>query len=285
MRNRIFIIAILIFLSVSCFGKQEEDDLLPAKYTEKVNSIPDLTQTDSALGLVEGGMKSCVSVSVTNSLAWLADKGYENMMIRDEDGSVSYAKTAQVLDRLLRQAAGGGTLPPSFLGGLVRYLAGQGYDDEDYRLEFQSWSHSEGFEGITIPNIDLIKKGVIDDGAVWILVGFYKYDKQKDEYQIISHHYVTLVGYGIDEYGEENPNVLIVHDPAPRSGEGVTHNYVHIKEIEHGLITVDPNSQEALAYSQLPVEAVGYHILGDGLAYNDQADVAILDGVIILEMK
>jgi hypothetical protein len=119
---------------------------------------------------------------------------------------------------------------------------------------------------------------------VWLFVGFYQFNEQEDAYQIISHHYVTLVGYGIDEYGKENPNVLIVHDPAPRSGPGVSHDYVHIEEIEHGRITVGPNPLAAF-YPQLPVDATGYYKLGDGLAYNDKADVAILDGVIILEMK
>ena len=275
MKCRIFIIAIVVLLSVSCVGRKEEDDFLPVKYVEKVDSTPDLTQTDPALGLIEGGMMSCGSVSATNSFAWLADNGFEDMMLRDEDGSVSYAKTAQAMDRVLRIATKRGIPPPLFLQGVAHYLSEQGYTDEDYQLEFQSWLHSESFEGVSIPDINAIKKGIIGDGAVWLFVGFYKFDEQKDEYQNISYHYVTLVGYGVDEYGKENPNVLIVHDPAPRSGPGVTHNYVHIEEIEHGCITVDP----------VPVDVTGYYKLGDGLAYNDLADVAILDGVIILEMK
>lgn len=285
MKSRIFIIAIIVLLSVSCVGRRVEDDVLPAKYVEKVDSIPDLMQTDPALSLIEGGVKSCASVSVTNSFVWLADNGYENMMLRDVDGSVSYAKTAQVMDRVLRPSADRGALPPLFLGGVERYLSGQGYTDEDYRLELQGWLHPEGFEGVSIPNINAIKEGIIGDGAVWLFVGFYQFDEQKNEYQIISHHYVTLVGYGVDEYGKENPNVLIVHDPAPRSGPGVSHDYVHIEEIEQGRITVDPDTWAASVYSQLPVDATGYYKLGDGLAYNDKANVAILDGVIILEMK
>jgi hypothetical protein len=284
MRSRTFIMAIGVLLSVSCVDRQEEEGVLPAKYVEKVESIPDLVQTDPALGLIEGGVMSCGSVSATNSFAWLADNGFENMVLRDEDGSVSYAKTAQAMDRVLRLATNRGALPPSFLGGVERFLSEQGYTDEDYRLEFQGWSHPRGFEGASIPNIDAIKKGIIGNGAVWLFVGFYRFDEQKDEYQIISHHYVTLVGYGVDEHGREDPSVLIVHDPAPRSGPGVSHDYVHIEEIEHGRITVGPGPLAAF-YPQLPVDATGYYKLGDGLAYNPRADVAILDGVIILEMK
>lgn len=283
MKSRIFIITVVVLLSVSCLGKQKMDAVLPTKYVEKVDSIPDLTQTDPDLGLLYGGQKSCDSVSVTNSLVWLADHGYENMVLKNEDGSASYAKTAHLLDRILSPASGG-TVPPSFIKGLERYFSGQGYSEEDYEIEFQGWYHPDGFEGVLIPNINRIKKGLIGDGAVWLFVGFYQYDRQKDEYQIISHHYVTLVGYGLDEDGKENPNVLIVHDPAPRSGPGTTHNYVHIEEIEGGQITVGSNPLFGF-YPQLPIDATGYFRLGNGLAYNDLADIAILDGVIILEMK
>lgn len=188
------------------------------------------------------------------------------------------------MDRILHLRTGG-ALPPEFMRGVERYLSEQGYAIEDYRIKYQSWSHSAGFEGLSIPDIKAIKKGILGDGAVWLFVGFYKFDQHKDEYLIISHHYVTLVGYGVDEYGRENPDVLIVHDPAPRSGPGISHDHVHIEVIEHGTITVDPGSQFAFAYSQLPIDAAGYYKLGAGLAYNPNADVAILDGVIILEMK
>ena len=96
---------------------------------------------------------------------------------------------------------------------------------------------------------------------------------------------MTLVGYGVDEDGKENPNILIVHDPAPRSGPGVSHDYVQIEEIKHGWITVNPNTWAASVNTQLPIDATGYYKFGKGLAYNDIADVAILDGVIILEME
>ena len=285
MKCRIFIIVIVVLLSVSCAGKFEEDNVIPAKYVEKVDSISDLMQTDPALGLLEGGVMSCGSVSATNSFAWLADNGYKDMVLRNEDGSVSYAKTAQAMDRVLKLSTRSGALPPTFLRGVVRYLKDQGYTDDMYRLEYQGWLSPGRFEGKNIPDLNAVKKGLIGDSAVWLLVGFYKFDEDKDEYQIISHHYVTLVGYGVDENGKNNPDVLIVHDPAPRSGSGPTHNYVHIEEIEHGQISVDPDSWAALSYSELPVDANGFYKLGEGLAYNDQADVAILDGVVILEMK
>ena len=285
MIDRIAFIATVILLSASCLGKQAEDEVLPASYVQKVDSTPDLMQTDPTLGLLEGGVLSCASVAATNGFAWLADHGFENMLLRGEDGSVSYARTAQAMDRVLQLATNRGALPPSFLRGVARYLSERGYTDEDYRLEFQGRSHPEGLQGTRIPNIDAVKKGVVRDGAAWLFVGFYRFDEREDEYQTISYHYVSLVGYGVDEYGNEDPNVLILHDPAPRSGPGVSHDYVHIEQIEHGRITVPLNSQSAPADSEVLVDASGYYKLGDGLAYNDKADIAILVGAILLEMK
>jgi hypothetical protein len=133
--------------------------------------------------------------------------------------------------------------------------------------------------------MDAIKRGIIGDSAVWLFVGFYQYDDQGDAYQIISHHYVTLVGYGLDEHGNKDPNVLIVHDPAPRSGPGISHDRVRIERIDSGRMTVDPKAPYAFAYPELPIDAAGYYKLGGELKYNPEADVAILDGVIILQMN
>ena len=102
---------------------------------------------------------------------------------------------------------------------------------------------------------------------------------------LISHHCVTLVGYGADEHGNEDPHVLIVHDPAPRSGAGVSHDYERVEPLDGGQLTIDPRAPYASAYAQLPIDAAGYYRLDRGLSYNEQADVAILDGVIILRMK
>ena len=197
---------------------------------------------------------------------------------------MSYAMTAQAMDRVQQLRTRKSALPPGFIAGIQSYLAERGYTEQDYRLEFQGWLQPEGIEGTSIPDINAVKRGILSDGAVWLFVGFYQIGEEEDEYQILSHHYVTLVGYGLDENGEENPDVLIVHDPAPRSGQGVSHDYVHIERIEHGRITVgsDPLAE---SYPQLPIDAAGYYKLGGGLAYNEFADVAILDGAIILDMK
>jgi hypothetical protein len=253
---------------------------------EKVDSTPDLKQTDPALGLVRGGQTSCCSVSVTNSLAWLAENGFEDVALWDSQGHVSYAETAQALEEALGLAARPGVMPPALMRGVSRYLAERGYSEVDYELAYQGW-YQPADEGQRLPDLDGMRRGLVGDSVVWLLVGFYEQDADAagEVYKLISHHYVTLVGYGVDEQGNEDPDVLIVHDPAPRSGTGVSHDYVRVELLDSGRLTIDPHSPYAEAYAQLPIDATGYYRLDRGLSYNEQADVAILDGVIILRME
>ena len=223
---------------------------------------------------------------MTNWLAWLAENGFEDVALWDSQGHVSYAETAQALEQAMGLAARPGVMPPALMRGLSRYLAQRGYTEADYELAYQGW-YQPADEGQRLPDLDGMRRGLVGDSAVWLLVGFYEQDADAagDVYKVISHHYVTLVGYGVDEQGNEDPDILIVHDPAPRSGTGVSHDYVRVEPLSGGQLTVDPGSPYAEAYAQLPVDATGYYRLGRGLSYNEQADVAILDGVIILRMK
>jgi hypothetical protein len=60
----------------------------------------------------------------------------------------------------------------------------------------------------------LIKKGLINPKSTMILVwGRYKMDRGGDLIRI-GGHYVTLVGYGIDENNKIRKNTLIIHNPA-----------------------------------------------------------------------
>jgi len=156
----------------------------------------------------------------------------------------------------------------------------------DYELAYQGWYHPAD-EDQRLPDLDGMRRSLVGDSAVWLLVGFYERDSDVagDVYRLISHHYVTLVSYGADEQGHADPDVLIVHDPAPRSGVGVSHDYVRVERLDGGQLTIDPGSPYAEAYAQLPLDAAGYYRLDRGLSYNEQANVAILDGVIVLRMK
>ncbi|MFC2030157.1 hypothetical protein ACFLWA_05450 [Chloroflexota bacterium] len=247
-----------------------------------MNSTPDLMQTDPALELANGGRTSCASVSITNSLGWLADNGFADLTLMDPAGERTHTATAQALDRHFGIPHSGGILPPRLVSELSRFLLARGYQPTDFCLEYQGWLVSNG--DAQAPSIDVVKRGIIGTSAVWLLVGFYRYDNDTDEYVLLSHHYVTLVGYGLDGSGSADPSILIIHDPAPRSGEGISHDHVRLEPIDSGTLMVDPGSRLEPHYPQLPVAAAGYYKLAGELAYNPEADVAILDAAVILRM-
>ena len=98
-----------------------------------------------------------------------------------------------------------------------------------------------------------------------------------DNYQRFAAHWVTVVGYGRDQDGNLNPDILIVHDPAPRSGPNLSHDYVTIERIANGTLERWKNGPK--------IDAAGFYKLGGGLKIKEGADFGILDGAVVLRMK
>jgi len=69
----------------------------PGIYTEKINSIPDMTQTDPAAKLPNGGRSHCGPVAVSNSLMWLAGNGFENLSPNLQDRRKAHFEIARSL--------------------------------------------------------------------------------------------------------------------------------------------------------------------------------------------
>ena len=162
------------------------------------------------------------------------------------------------------------------LNGVSKYLKDCGYGYG--RLEYQGWrGHPPEFAtGTAVPKLDWIKNGLAGKSAVWLNIGWYKHLPSTDEYQRVGGHCVTMVGFGVDKNWRRNPNILIVHDPAKRSGMKSSHEFVQIENIISGTL--------AGKYSGLPRSAVGYYKMAHGLKISRRADFGILDGVVVLQM-
>lgn len=270
---------VLGFISARCTGTEKPSiRKSPAVYIEKLDSTPDLTQTDPNGRLPNGGKAHCGPVAVANSLAWLADKGFDNLapgLPRREEAQFEIARllgTKKYMNTNLKTGTGAGGL----LEGVSRYIKDKGYD---YRyLGYQGWrKHPRQFSsGAAVPELRWIKGGLKGDSAVWFNIGWYKYTSSSDEYVRIGGHWVTLAGYGVDQKGNEDPAIVIIHDPAPRAGKRPSHEYVRVKLIKSGLLT-------GQSYG-LPCKAQGRYILADGMHVKRTADFAILDGAVVLKM-
>jgi hypothetical protein len=247
-------------------------------YVEKVGSTGDMTQTEREAKLPNGGRSHCGPVSVSNSLMWLAENGFENLSPRLKDRRKAHFEVARSLGskEYMNTNLKTGTGAGGVLEGLGRYIKDKGYE---YRyLKFQGWrKHPERF-GLSepIPDLNWLKSGIEGNAGVWLNVGWYKYNPWTNEYARIGGHWVTLVGYGVDEKGKADHAILIIHDPAPRGGKD-PHDYVRMELIDAGRLTGKQ--------SGLPRSAKGYYKMTGGMHVKRTADFGILDSAIVLKMN
>lgn len=228
--------------------------LMAGSNTEFIDAIPDFTQSRIAEPAYAYGAELCAPVAVSNSLSWMT-----NTRSR-QDEMVKLLASRDYMNTNIHR----GTSTRNLLGGvhaIAMDLFG-GYNS----LEYQGWKkHPARFStGVKIPDIDWITGGIARDSAVWLNVGWYRYDRRHNVYHRVGGHWVTLAGYDGD--------VLIIHDPAPRAGLSFANEYVHISRIENGYL--------ADRKSRLFRPATGYPLLGQGMHVKSIADVAIIDGAV-----
>ena len=248
--------------------------VIPAVYMEKLDT-PDLLQTDPVAELPGGGVMYCAPVCVSNSFGWLAENGFGGLVAGSDNDRGGQFETARVLGSraFMNTSASNGTAPADVIKGVVKYLDKSGYD---YELHYQGWRACPGKYrcGRSRPSLDWIKKGLVGDSAVWLNLGWYRYNARKDEYRRQGGHWVTLVGYGIDAEGNENEDILIVHDPAARGGE--EEDFIELEQIEGG---------KAPGFFFLKKSIKGFYRVKNGDIVRNSKETAILDGAVVLRMR
>lgn len=251
---------------------------IPEFYIGKIDTTPDYMQTDTAYGgLPGGGLEYCAPVAVSNSLIWLDNNGYNAVAPNSTDRKKDQFDVIYLLgsSRYMDTSLTGGTGVNGVLTGVERYVADSGY--EAARLEYQGWRyHYSRFNtGVDIPDLEWAKLGTLAYGSVWLNVGWYTYEATTNQYTRIGGHWVTLVGYGNDGHTVDR-RYLVIHDPAPRAGHGFANEYVLPVRINSGTLNG--------SYSGLPRSASGFHRLAGGMHVKSGADLAILDGVVVMEL-
>jgi hypothetical protein len=209
-----------------------------ASFTERIDAIPDIGQTDPKCHFPSGGVHYCGPCAISNSLVWLGEHGYERLLPKAGDRICTQVELVNTLAsrKYMDTTLEGGTSPAGVLTGIAKYLGNSGY--EYRRLLYQGWRKvpAKFDTGVCSPRIEWIKSGLSGESAVWLNIGWYRYSPARKEYTRVGGHWVTLVGYGVDEAGKDDPDVIIIHDPGFVDGNGFFNDYVRVESIEGGTL-------------------------------------------------
>jgi hypothetical protein len=235
----------------------------PDYCTDKLDLTPDLPQCDPEAGFWQDGELFCGPVAVSNSLMWLAKTGTE------KKSQVAMVKI--LASRDMMNTTENGTIANGVLRGVKNYVTKAGYLCN--RLDYRGWRKLYGpyKSSGDIPDMKWMQDITSNPaGALWFNIGFYKHNKDSSTYERLGGHWVTVVGYGMDAKGKRDPSVLIIHDPSPRSGQKLSHDYCHIAKIEDGGTLMGDSDG-------LPRSANGCYMFKDGLHVWKTSDCAIID--------
>ena len=263
--------ATVIVLAVCLMPAARADDpqdtpALPGECTEKVDTMPDLCQTDAAFGsLPYQGRYSCGPTAVANVLVAMDQRGFGNLVEGDvRSKAVQRALLEQLSTKPYLETTRHGIGPIGAMKGLQRFVQTRGYRAD---FEWKGWRRGDEFSTGRFVALDWLREGVSGASNVVLNIGWYRRDEEKDLYRRLNGHYMTLVGYR----REGDDFTYLIHDPASRSGPGkVTH--------EARLVPI-PGGRLApwKSYGQRNAEG---HFLVEGIVAKSTADAAILDGAI-----
>lgn len=250
----------------------------PAALTERAAQVPDVLQTDPRGEFVKGGMWYCAPAAVANGIYWLSTQGRPELVDPGPDPTQTQLRlvrtlaSAEYLDTHLTRGTGAGLL----LQGVARYLRARGHKDFD--LLYQGWRLHPGHfsAGERQPQLRWIKEGLRGGGVVWLNLGWYRHDPETDRWTRLGGHWVTVVGYGVDRRGQPDPEVIWLHDPAPRAGLEPATERVRFHRLEGGWLV----GRKA----GLPLPAAGYYVAGEGMHVRHGSTAAILDGAVRLRL-
>jgi hypothetical protein len=248
--------------------------------SERLDSTPDLMQSLPEAKLPRNGYTYCGPVAVSNSLIWLSRNGYPKLAPPDCKEPIGQGSLALQLAQYFHTTGGKGTSPTMLLNGINKYVSDRGYKVKS--LQYEGWQqHPKAFSvpgedtAAASEDIDWIKRGLVGHSAVWLMIGWYKYSPKTDTYSPYAQHWVSLVGCGKDKAGKPDPDILIIHDPAPRSGAILSHDYVRVERLGGGAFAKG---------SGRPKSAAGWYKLGGDLKIKKGADCGLIDGAVVLQL-
>ncbi len=241
----------------------------PLYAASKASQVPDFLQTDREAGFANAGSQYCAPTAVSNSLMWLAANGYEDLR---PEGNARAAQIEMIRtlggDDYMKTSPSIGTNTAQLIRGVETYVNEAGYTIEE--LSYEGWRAVDAeYRAGNRPDLDDIKTAIRDDrSAVWLNVGWYKYDEDSGDYLRKGGHWVTVVG----SIGDD----LLIHDPSPSAGANFRTQRVSLDEITEGRLTGGERN--------LPRSAEGLYEVGGEMAVS-KGYTAVLDGAVFLRLE
>ena len=214
--------------------------------TSRLDRMPDFSQTDRRLGLPNGGSKYCVPVASANVLVWLAEhRGYKNLL--PIKGLSTIEKVSSVASELgssslMSTAPKGGTNLQKFVNGLSSFIKQSGYSasiEAHGPWRFRNVTRNN----VGAPDMYKIRSEFANGAGVWISVGFFKEGNRSGDLQRIGGHMTIMAGFGVNEKGATDRDVIILHDPDDGHSANVERRYLHPERIRNAFY-VDSNGRQ-----------------------------------------
>jgi hypothetical protein len=125
-----------------------------------------------------------------------------------------------------------------------------------------------------LPELEFIRDGLGDRSIVLINAGWYLPVHGGRVFLRRGGHWLAVVGAGENESGAADPSSLILRDSAPYAGTEPALEYAKLERIERGYINE----------LKVALPARGYYRLTGGMHVKRPGEIAILDGVVVLEL-
>jgi len=201
-------------MSESLYLNHQPSDSTPIIFTDRVSSVPDVMQMDNSNEFPDNGSYYCAPVSVANYFVWLSKNGFENLVLEGKTDKEKVLNLAKLLGSKKYMSVTSAGIPPSvFLDKTIQYVKNCGYQiHSSNHWDFNHYSSNKS------PTIEHIKKGLQNNGMVWLLIGKYTYYPTTQIYKALAFHYIAVIGYGTDQAKQYKSNYLIINCSSPRSG-------------------------------------------------------------------
>lgn len=188
---------------------------------QNINKINDYSQSElrrAIPGYTLGGF--CAPTAASNIMKrFHRSKNVDQVEIIKTLSSPEYMNTVQ----------GQGTKSKNFLKGIRKYMEENfmGYDYLRYQAPYRLANYNKAGN---IPDPKWIAEGVGLNKGAWISFLLVKHNKENNDYEVLSGHMVTVVGYLIDRKN----TILIINDGADKSKDNAV--FLNLEQIKDGNI-------------------------------------------------